>query len=811
MKFTLNWLKEFLDTDKPLDELTEVMTSIGLEVEEIIDHSEALKPFIVAEILEANPHPDADKLQVCNVANGDETLQIVCGAPNARAGIKVVLAEVGTVIPTNDMKIKQAKIRGVESNGMLCSARELGIGDDHDGIMELPATATIGEPFAPQLGLDDPMIEIAITPDRQDCLGVYGIARDLSAAGMGTLKPLSIPTVKGRGASAVKVDLVKEGNDHACAMFVGCTIKGVNNGPSPDWLQQRLKAIGLRPISALVDITNYLTFTYGRPSHVYDVSKLTGDIHVRRSRKGEKLDALNDKSYVLDDSVTVIADDAGVLGMGGIIGGVPSGCTDETTEVFLEVAYFDPIEIAQAGRKFSIESDARYRFERGVDPAFLVDGAALATQMILDLCGGEASELIIAGAETNWQHTIDFDPQKVEAMSGVAVTEDQSRTVLTNLGFDVTKNWQVAVPSWRPDVQWPADLVEEVLRIIGFDTIPDVPLPIPEETPDVLLPLEMRQASTARHALAARGMLEVHSWSFLHHETAELFGGQAPSMKLLNPISSELDTMRPNLLPNLLAMTKRNQERGFDMVSLCEVGLTFAEQDTQGQQLVAAGLRAGELIAASPHAKAREVDVFDAKADALHALEACGAPVKNLQTTRDVPSYYHPGQAGTLQLGKNILGFFGSLHPKVLEAMGVKGPVVGFELFLDAIPQAKQKPTKVRPAYRVSDLQPVDRDFSFILDQDVLSSALMKAIAGADKKHIQGVTIVSTYQGKEEKARGEVAIALRVHLQPLEKTLTEEDIDAISKKILLAALKVNGCSLSEALKQYAKEKKLELP
>lgn len=807
MKFTLNWLKEFLDTEAPLEKIAETLTANGLEVESIADHAAALRPFIVAEIKEAVPHPDADKLRVCKVSNGTGILQIVCGAPNARAGIKVVLAPVGTVIPTNGMEIKQAKIRGVESNGMLCSARELGLGEDHDGIMELPANAVVGKPFAPQMGLDDPVIEIAITPDRQDCLGIYGIARDLAAAGLGRLKKLDVREVKGKFSSPVDVSLDKISDDHACGMFVGRYFKGVKNGPSPAWLQQRLKAIGLRPISTLVDITNYITFAYGRPLHVYDADKLNGDIHVRRAKKGEAVNALNDKSYVLDETVTVIADDAGALGIGGIVGGVESSVTDATKNVFLECAYFDPIAVAEAGRKYSIDSDARYRFERGADPAFLVTGSEIASRMILDLCGGEPGELVVAGEEPAWQHTIDFNPAMVLKLSGVDVPEKTSRAILEALGFDVTKNWQVAVPSWRRDVQWPADLVEEVLRIYGFDKIPNTPLPVPDVSPDVLLPLEMRLASDARHAMAARGMLEVQSWSFLHHDAAALFGGQKESLRLLNPISSDLDTMRPSLLPNLIGMAKRNQERGFDMVSLCEAGLTFSDVGTKGQHLVAAGVRAGEMISASPHGKPREVDAFDAKADALHVLEACGAPVASLQTTREAPDYYHPGQSGALKLGKAVLGYFGTIHPKVMQAMDVKGPLVAFELFLDAIPAPKKKPTKTKTVYRVSDLQAVTRDYTFLLTGDLLSCDLVRAVAASDKKHIVGVSIVSLYS---KEGATEVAIALRATIQPQEKTLTEREIDAVSEKILQAALKVKGCRLSDALAQYASQKKLKI-
>ncbi len=809
MKFTLSWLKDHLDLTATLDELSETLTMIGLEVEEIIDRSETLAPFIVAEILEASPHPDADKLKVCRVNDGTTTRQIVCGASNARAGIKVVLATEGTCIPTNGMTIKPAKIRGVESNGMLCSEKELGLGDSHEGIMELPDSAKPGKPFAKELGLDDPIIDIAITPDRGDCLGVRGIARDLAAAGVGTLKPLNIPTIDAKDDSAVTVSLKDDGQ--SCRMFVGCTISGVKNGLAPDWLQQRLKAIGLRPISTLVDITNYITVDLGRPLHVYDIDKLNGNIHVRQSTKGEAFDALNDKQYELDAGATIIADGKGMLGLGGIVGGESSGCTDETTNVFLEVAWFDPIDIATTGRRYQIESDARYRFERTVDPAFLMDGATIATQMILDLCGGSASNLTIAGEAPKWKRTISFRPERVKALGGIDISAEDSKRILTALGCSMENtdknNWTVTPPSWRPDIEGEADLVEEVLRINGLQHIPATPLPKPDELPSIELPIDAHRMNIARHSLAARGLREVRSWAFLHHDIAETFGGQKNNLRLANPISSELDTMRPSLIPNLLHMAKYNSDRGAERIHLCEIGLTYHDVTPDGQQPVAAMLRTGIMPSTTPHEEPRTTDLFDIKADALAALEACGAPVANLQISRDVPDYYHPTRSGSFRLGKAVLGYFGELHPTLMEEYDLNHRPAICELFLSSIPQGKAKTT--RPSYNVSDLLPVERDFSFILSDETPSADLVKAIKGADKKLIQDVAIISTYQDDAAKSAGETSIALRVTLQPNDATLTEDDIDTVSEKIMAAALKSGHTRLSDALMHYAKEKNMQ--
>ncbi len=786
MKFTVNWLKDFLDFDCDLDTLSQTLTAIGLEVEEIVDASAELSAFEVAHILETDKHPDADKLQVCKVETSGGVQQIVCGAPNARPGIKVALAKVGSIIPTNGMKIKASKIRGVESNGMLCSTRELGLGDDHDGIMELPADAEVGYSIVHVLGLNDPMIEIAITPNRGDCLGVYGIARDLAAAGLGTLKPLAMPSIKTAGDPLVRIDIQDKA---ACSMFVGRAIKGVKNTPSPDWLQRRLQAIGLRPISTLVDITNYITFTYGRPLHVYDMAKLQGDITVRQAEPGESFDALNDKSYTLKGGECVIADESGMLGLGGIVGGEPSGVTEDTTDVLLECAWFDPINIATTGRALGVESDARYRFERTVDPQFVEAGAELATQMILELCGGEAYGSYVAGDVPDGKTPVSTSMRFINNLGGVALDEQMVQSILTSLGFITEiKDGQIetTAPSWRPDISQAADIAEEVLRIYRYDNIERVSLPkLPQARTHVMQPAQQR-SGLSRRSLAQRGLLETHTWAFLSQATAERFGGGDEALRLMNPISSDLSTMRPSLLPNLIEAVGRNIARGFGDVGLFEVGPQFNGTSAKEQLTVACALRTGRATPKQWMADARVSDTYDAKADALAIIEACGMQADKVQIVREAPDWYHPGRSGAIKLGpKNTLAYFGELHPTTLKAMDVEQPVVACEVFLDAIPYPKQKGA-ARQALSRSDYQSVARDFAFIVDADQPSGDILRAINGADKKLIRSVELFDVYQGKGIED-GKKSLALRVSLQADDRTLQDEEIENVVKAVVEAA------------------------
>jgi phenylalanyl-tRNA synthetase beta chain len=805
MKFTLSWLKSHLETSATLAEICDRLTAIGLEVESLDDKGAALRPFVIAEIREAIRHPEATKLQICRVFDGIEEHQVICGAANARAGLKVVMAPIGTVIPNGGLVIQKAKIRGIESCGMLCSEEELGMADESEGILELPANAPVGQHYAAWAGLDDAVIEINLTPNRSDCTGVRGVARDLAASGIGSLKPMEIPAIEAKSTHPIQVTIAP--GAHACRQFLGRAILNVKNGPSPAWLQQRLKAVGQRPISALVDITNYLSLDLGRPAHVYDLDKLKGHITARTAKTGESFLALNGKDYALDESHSVIADDSGVLGAAGIIGGEESGCTEETTNVFLEIAYFDPAHIAMAGRALQIDSDARYRFERGVDPDFLPDAESIASKLILDLCGGEPAARVTAGQSAFTPRVIAFDPSMIKSLGGVELPEEKAKSILEKLGFDVnlTSQWNVTVPSWRRDVEGQADLVEEVVRIHGYQHIPATDLPPVPVTALPGLPLPLERAGKARDVLATRGLLEAYSFSFLHQPVAELFGGGQKELQLLNPISSELGTMRPSLLPNLLDMVRRNIERGFDHIGLCEVGLIFASPAPEGQSTMAAGVRSGPYVDASPHAESREADLFDAKADALAVLEAAGAPVASLQLSRNVPAWYHPGRSGVLSLGKQVLAVFGELHPATLKKMDIKQRVVAFEVMLDAIP-APRRATTTKPAYKVNDLQPVQRDYSFILPETSFSGLLITAIEKSDKERVADASILSCYQDATLKGQGIVSVALRVTYQPQAATFTDADIDALSKAAIQAALTVPGCRMSPALEAFVKQK-----
>ncbi len=778
MKFTFSWLKDFLDTSATLSLVTDTLTSIGLEVESVVDHTSDLKSFVVAEIIEAAPHPNADKLRVCKVNDGTGVRQVVCGAPNARAGIKVVLAKEGVKIPANGMVIKKSAIRNVESNGMLCSAHELGIGEDGGGIIELPLYAIPGEPIIDVLGLDDQTIDIAITPNRADCLGVYGIARDLAAAGLGTLKKLEAPKIAHGFKSAIGIT----SQIPACPLFIGCEIKGVKNGASPEWLQNRLKAIGLRPISVLVDITNYMTFTYGRPLHVFDAAKLSGNIHVRYAKNGEKIVALNDKEYTLSEKMIAVCDDSGVIGLGGVIGGISTGCSETTTDVFLEAALFDPAHIAATGRTLAIDSDARYRFERGIDPAFTKPGIEIAIALIVELCGGQASELVIAGSELKWQRSVELYHNKIELLGGVKLPEEEINKTLTALGFVINGN-KVSVPSWRADIEGEADLVEEVLRISGYENIPSLALPEAKEK----APLAGQQrTSLIRKTLATHGITEICSWAFVPEAQAKQFGGNNAALKLLNPISADLDTMRPSLLPNLISAVARNSARGFPSLSLFEIGNVFENVTPEGQKLMAAGIRSHETTPRNHFKNERLVDVFDAKADLFALLEVCGLNPAKLHIDRNVPAWYHPTRSGRISLGGKVtLGFFGEIHPLIASSFEIKNKLVGFEAFLNNIPMPKQK-TKAKSSLVVSNFQAVERDFAFIADATMAASEIIKLVENAEKQLIQSVNIFDVYVGKGVE-EGKKSVAISVTLQAPDRTLTEDEIQAVVQKVVSTA------------------------
>ncbi|MSP67906.1 MAG: phenylalanine--tRNA ligase subunit beta [Alphaproteobacteria bacterium] len=798
MKTTLGWLKEHLQTDATAAAIADRLVALGLEVEGIENPGARLAPFTVARVIAAAPHPQADRLRVCQVDTGAGQVQVVCGAPNARTGLLGVLARPGTTIPGTGVALQRATIRGVESQGMLCSASELGLGDDHDGIIELEGAPALGTPVAAVLGLDDPVFDIKVTPERGDCLGVLGLARDLAAAGLGSLRARDSSAVAGTFASPIRVHLQfdDKGLD-ACPYFVGRAFRGLRNGPSPAWLQRRLRAIGLRPISALVDITNYLTYDVGRPLHVFDLDTLKGDLRLALGHGGKRFTALNDKEYQIDDQMTAILDDDGLLALAGVMGGASSGCTEATRTMFLEVACFDPIRTALTGRKLGIQSDARYRFERGIDPAYLVRGAEYATRLILELCGGEASELVIAGKEPEWRRQIPFRASRVQGLGGVAVAEAESVRILESLGFTVTglgEDMLVTPPSWRRDVEGEADLVEEVIRVHGFDRIPPVSLHRTHAVAAPALSPAQRRVRFARRALAARGMVEAVTFSFLAPEQAALFGGDQPELRLANAISAELSVMRPSLLPNLLAAAGRNADRGYPDLALFEVGPQYRDDTPAGQQTVAGALRHG--LAAPRHWRggAHGADAFDAKADLLAAIEACGGPAERAQVAAEAPAWYHPGRAGTLRLGKAVLGHFGEIHPAILKAFGLPGPAAACELFLAALPELKDRQGRTRPLLYRAELQPLVRDFAFVVDQDVAAEAVVRAARGADKALIVAAGIFDLYQGPGVP-EGKKSLALSLTLQPTARSLTDADLEALGAKVVAAVAAATGATL----------------
>jgi phenylalanyl-tRNA synthetase beta chain len=798
MKFTLSWLKDHLDTTATLDEILHALTDLGLEVEEVVNPAAKLAPFTLAKVLHAEQHPDADRLRVCRVLTDEGEKQIVCGAPNARAGITVVLCKPGDYVPGIDVTLGVGKIRGVESHGMMASERELELSDEHNGIIELPS-GEVGQKFTDWLaanrpGTVDPMIHIKITPNRPDALGVRGVARDLAARGIGRLKPEAAPQVAGAFPSPIRVEIDPALKEKGCPHFAGRVIRGVKNGPSPDWLQARLKAIGLRPISALVDITNYFTFGWGRPLHVFDADKVKGGVlRIHPAKGGEEFLALDGKTYRLLPGQMAISDEAGVESLAGIMGGELSGCTEETVNVFLESAWWDPITIAATGRALKINSDARYRFERGVDPAFTLPGLDMAAQMIVDICGGAVSELAEDGAAPVSARAYRLDPARVISLVGMDIPEAEQRATLEALGFTLSGD-MAAPPSWRPDILGEADLVEEVARVASLTKLVGKPLSraLPGVPKPILTPLQARERA-ARRTIAALGYNECVTYSFIDAAAAAAFGGGADAVRIENPISSEMTHLRPDLLPGLLRAAARNQARGFMDLALAEIGPAFTGGEPGDQHLQAAGLLVGHMAPRDPYASRRAVDVFDAKADAEAVLAALGAPAK-VQISRKVAGWWHPGRSGVIGLGPNAMAAFGEVHPRILRDFDIKGPAVAFTVFVGNVPFPKTR-TATRPALAISDLQAVERDFAFVVDKGVEALTAVNAAQGADKALIESVRVFDQFTGEKAEAQmgaGKKSIALTVRLQPTDKTLTEAEIEAVSQKVIEKVTKATG-------------------
>ncbi|MBK1661461.1 phenylalanine--tRNA ligase subunit beta [Paracraurococcus ruber] len=821
MKFTLSWLKAHLETEAPLDDILAALNRIGLEVEGVEDRGAALAGFRIAHVVEAVQHPNADRLRALKVDPGDGTLlSVVCGAPNARAGMKGVLALPGAFIPGTGITLKKGEIRGVASEAMMLSAREMGLGDDHSGIVDLPADAPLGESYVRYAGLDDPIVEISVTPNRGDALSVQGIARDLAAAGLGRLKPLVEPKIDSVYPSPLRWEIA---DSRACDYVLGRAIRGVKNGPSPKWLQDLLTAIGLRPINALVDVTNLYTYGLGRPLHVFDVAKVKGNtLTMRMARPGESLLALNGKTYALTEEDGIIADAAGPEALGGIIGGEHSGCDETTTEVFIECALFDPVRIARSGRRHDVRTDARARFERGVDPALPAHALDLATWTMQELCGGEASAVVSAGTPPAWQRSARLRFERLAGLGGAEVPPDDAVGILERLGFAVqardAAGVTVAVPSWRNDIAAPihldqdaslpeararaaaegcaateaeADLVEEVLRIRGLDTVPPVSLPVAGIVPPPSLTPKQARAALARRVLAARGMLDCVSFGFLEQKSAALFGDTPELLRLANPIAADLDQMRPTPVASLLLAAARNAARGWPDVALAELGAAYRDPSPEGQVAVAAGIRAGHTPRhwAEP---ARAVDAMDAKGDALAVLQALGVPMAAVTVTTDAPGFYHPGRSGVLRQGpKTVLATFGEIHPKVRAALDLAGPAVGFEVFLDAIPEPKRRK---KGAPDLPAFQPLRRDFAFLVDAGIAAEQVLRAARGADKALVADVALFDRYAGDKLPA-GKVSLAIQVTLQPREATLTDAQIEAVAERIVAAVAKATGATL----------------
>ncbi|HEY7549493.1 MAG TPA: phenylalanine--tRNA ligase subunit beta [Hyphomicrobiaceae bacterium] len=802
MKFTLSWLKDHLDTDVPVESLADRLSAMGLDVESVDDPGKKLAPFTIARVLEARPHPNADRLRVCKVDTGKGVVEVVCGAPNARSGMIGVFAPIGTYIPGTGITLEAKPVRGVVSAGMLVSEKELELSDDHEGIIELDAAfaGKLGRRYADAVGLSDPVLDVKLTPNRPDCTGVRGIARDLAAAGLGKLKPEKKPTGV-EGDFDCPIDIGLEFPKHAadaCPCFAGRYIRGVKNGTAPAWMQQRLKAVGLRPINALVDVTNYLSLDRGRPLHVYDADKLQGAIRARLGRNGESFLALDGRTYEVDETMCVIADGRAVLGFGGIMGGEETGTAAGTRNVLIECAYFDPLRTAATGRKTGIVSDARYRFERGVDPAFILPGLDLGTAMMLEVAGGEPSRRRVAGAPPEAKTVVSFSFARVEKLAGIKLPEKEMRASLEALGFAVEGKGagvKVKAPSWRPDIHGPADLVEEIVRIAGLDKVPSAPMPRMSGVAKPVLTETQKRVRHARRVLAGRGLVEAIIWSFIPRLQAEAFGGGQPGLELENPISSEMTTMRPSLLPGLLAAVQKNRNRGAADVALFEVGQAYRGDAPSDQFVAASGVRAGAsaLAGAGRHwtGVAPEAGLFEAKADVAALLAALGFDAGKAQVVREAPAWFHPGRSAAFKLGPKVtLAHFGEVHPATLALMDVAGPVAAFEVFVEAIPAQKRK-SLARPPLEAADLLPVRRDFAFLLDAKVPAGDVVRAAMSADKKLIANVSVFDVFEGKA-LGPGKKSLALEVTLQPREKTLTDAEIDAVARRIVAEVEKATG-------------------
>jgi len=804
MKFTLSWLKDHLETQATLPEIAEKLTTIGLEVEQIDDRAR-FAPFVVARVVSAEKHPDADKLQVLRVDYGTgDNIQVVCGAPNARAGLVGVFAPSGTYIPGTAVRLVSSKIRGVESHGMMCSERELELSDDHDGIIELPQDVEIGSSYAAWRGLNDPVIDVALTPNRPDCACVRGIARDLAASGLGRLKELNYPHVMNEGGAGLEASFDFGTTDPLCTGFAWRRVSGIKNIPSPQWLRQRLSSIDLRAINAAVDITNYITHDLGRPLHVFDAAKIKGNLVVRRARAGETLLALDGKNYNLDSSICVIADDQAVQSIAGIMGGEQTGCDENTTDIIIESALWNPANIAASGRSLNIVSDARYRFERGVDPDFSLPGLEIATAMLLEICGGQASQTHCLGFAPQKNKQISFSLNQIKRLTSLEIATDAVVRILTSLGFEVEAmndhSLKVQVPSWRPDIAGQADLVEEVLRIYGLDKITPQPLAKPAHVGDKILSDLQLRVRAARRSLAVRGMVEGISYSFISAQAARHFGGGADCLKLANPIAADMSDMRPSLLPGLLQAAQNNANRGVGDIALFEIGDIYQNDTPQGQRRMAAAIRRGSAVMEGSgrfwRGNGTPVSLYDAKADLFAVLEACGFDAAKLPLEAQAPSYYHPGRSGSIRLGKTILAHFGEFHPSVLDDLDVSGVLCGFELFLDALPTSKKRTNKTRPPLVLSSLQMLRRDFAFIVDDCISAATILRAASGADKKLIQAVEIFDVYKGEGIEAHKK-SVAIEVTIQPFERTLTDADIEALSAKVIANVLKSTGGTLRQ--------------
>ncbi len=799
MKFTLSWLMDHLNSSASLAKIVDALTRVGLEVERVEDPSAKYDGFVVARVIEAKQHPNADRLKVCMVEAGGALVQVVCGAPNARTGMKSVFSPVGAYIPGKKIVLAKGVIRGVESNGMLCSAAELELSNDHEGIIELPDDAPVGVPYGRWAGLDDPVIDIAVTPNRPDATGVAGIARDLAAAGLGTLRTLEPKRFEGAFECPTRVRLdFTPADAHLCPAFALRLVRGVTNGASPEWMQKRLRAIGLRPINALVDITNYITFDRGRPLHVFDHAKVEGDLHVRRGRHGESVLALDGKTYALDEGMVVIADAKGAESIAGIMGGEHSGCDAATRDVLIESALWDPANIANTGRRLGIVTDARYRFERGVDPAFCVPGCDLATEFVVKICGGEPSRMVVAGGPSAPRRSIDFPYSEVKRLIGVDIPRHEGEAILTRLGF-VVREGEVLAPSWRPDVQVKADVVEQILRIAGVDRAPPTPLPrLDSGVPRPVLTQLQKRTRLAKRALASLSLREAVTWSFISGAAAELFGGGAASLALANPIAADHSHMRPSLVPGLVAAAERNARRALSDVALFEVGPVFLGSGENDQRIAAAAVRRGMAKGCGEGrhwSGGGAVDVFDAKRDAMAVLAALGVATDAVQVVPGGPTFLHPGRSAALQFGpRNVVGWFGQLHPSVCEAVDAEGPIVAFEITLDAIPAPKTRPTKARPKLERSDFMPVNRDLAFVVDNSVQAADILRAARGAVRALVADVGVFDVYHG-QGIPQGAKSVAVTVTLQPRERTLTDAEIDAAVAKIVADVSRKTGATL----------------